>query len=95
MNKAQRNVVNAHFNARINDSFDVDTILSMDGLIDTLNDGKTIKKLYMEIEATFCSIHSAVSAHVLSHLSQNYKKDIRKGFNKLFVLIDKFEKVTE
>jgi hypothetical protein len=75
--------VNAHLKAKSEGKFS-DPALdgSWAGIKEALLRGETIRILYEEIEIRYCSITSIILSNpaTFSHMSQNYKADIRKGF---------------
>ena len=84
LNKLQRSIINRHIEAKLADNFDISTgPKSVDEIREALISGKTIKGLFDEIQFRFCSVTSIMLGS-MNHVSQNYRKDIAKGFRRVF-----------
>jgi hypothetical protein len=79
--KTKKEIIDAHIQARLNDSFNEKEITNRQELIEALHQGYTFRKLVEEIEARFISISSVVGIVNLKHITQAYRQGITKGFN--------------
>lgn len=81
--KTKKQIIDAHIEARLTNTFNEKVVSSRQELIDALHEGYTFKKLVEEIEIRFISVTSIVSMVTFKHMSQAYKQGIRKGFNSI------------
>lgn len=79
-NQQLKKIIDAHMKAIESGTFDDLTVKNREELITALKAGYTFKALIEEIEIRYCSITSIITARHFKHLSEAYKRAIRKGF---------------
>lgn len=88
--KAQSKIMKAHLEASMADKFDFENYptiereghnyLDFDKIKFLISEGKTIRQLFEEIEARYCSTGSMIMSKLMKHSSNNYGADLRRGF---------------
>lgn len=84
MNRKRINeIASAHIEARNTGKFDDIPVTSRDELMRHLADGKTFSNVLDQVEIRFCTITSLILARSMSHNTDAYRRQVRKGFNAL------------
>lgn len=78
--KSQKAIIDAHLAAKQGESFKCRPIKSTGDLLEALKAGETCQALLEEIEYRECSVTSILTSNIFDHMSENYKRDVRRGF---------------
>jgi len=91
LSKLQKSIVNNHLQSK---ETGIWTSQPLDGTLECIKTellaGRTIRALYETIETRFCSVGSQIMAapELLGHLSNDYKRNIRRGFAQVFTKLN-------
>jgi sugar-specific transcriptional regulator TrmB len=83
--KEELEIYERYLEAKKSDKFDRydPSIMTRDQLKQAIRDGKVFKEVLNEIEYRLMSTHSLISSSVLGYVSDEYKKNLRKGIKQL------------
>jgi hypothetical protein len=84
ISKQTKAIADAHIQARLDEKWDTDlNIKTADDVMTALLNGKVIEEVMNQVEVRYCSITAGLTARLMGYASENYRRDVYRGFKYL------------